>query len=87
MACRSDWRAGWSQLSSANPLLWLGVSSELLLLTALVLWPPLAELFGMTPFPEPILLWMLSAPVVILLADAWLKRRQTRQRSECAAKP
>ena len=78
MACRSDWRSGWSLLSSANVLLWLGVSGELLLLTALVLWQPLAELFGMAPFPEPILLWMVSSPVLILLADDWWKRRQTQ---------
>jgi calcium-translocating P-type ATPase len=80
MACRSDWRSAWSMLRSANALLWLGVGGELLLLIALVLWTPLAALFGMAPFPEPILLWMISSPVLIVLADDWLKRQQMQHR-------
>lgn len=67
-------------LRSANAVLWLGVGGELLLLIALVLWTPLAALFGMAPFPEPILLWMISSPVLIVLADDWLKRQQMQHR-------
>lgn len=67
-------------LRSANAVLWLGVGGELLLLIALVLWTPLAALFGMASFPEPILLWMISSPVMIVLADDWLKRQQMQHR-------
>ncbi|QBE69319.1 Mg(2+) transport ATPase P-type [Synechococcus sp. WH 8101] len=80
MACRSDWRSAWSMMRSANALLWLGVGGELVLLIALVLWHPLAALFGMAPFPEPILLWMTSSAVLIVLADDWLKRQQMQHR-------
>jgi magnesium-transporting ATPase (P-type) len=80
MACRSDWRSAWSMMRSANTLLWLGVGGELVLLIALVLWHPLAALFGMAPFPEPILLWMTSSAVLIVLADDWLKRQQMQHR-------
>ena len=80
LACRSEWRPGWSALRPANPLLWAGVASELLVLSALVLIPRLGSLFAMAPFPARNLTWMAMAPVLILLADAAHKHwRQNRR--------
>ncbi|NBW61632.1 MAG: cation-transporting P-type ATPase [Synechococcaceae bacterium WB4_1_0192] len=78
LACRSEWRSGWSLLGQANPLLWCGAVSELVLLAALVLTPMLSRLLAMAPFPARDLTWMALAPVLILLADdgrkRWLQR-------------
>ena len=78
LACRSEWRSGWRLLGQANPLLWCGVTSELVLLAALVLTPMLGRLLGMAPFPVRNLTWIALAPLLILLADdgrkRWLQR-------------
>ena len=79
LACRSEWRAAWQSLRAPNPLLWFGISSELLLLSALVLVPALASVFAMAPFPAPLLGWLVLAPLVIVVADdlrkRWISRR------------
>jgi calcium-translocating P-type ATPase len=74
LACRSEWRSAWRSLREPNPLLWFGISSELLLLSALVLVPALGSVFAMAPFPAPLLGWLLLAPLLILLADDLRKR-------------
>ena len=74
LACRSEWRSAWRSLREPNPLLWFGISSELLLLSALVLVPALGSVFAMAPFPAPLLAWLLLAPLLILLADDLRKR-------------
>jgi len=82
LACRSESRFAWRTLREPNPLLWFGIASELLLLSALVLVPALASVFSMKPFPLSVLGWLLLAPLLILLADdlrkAWLHRRTSR---------
>ena len=79
LACRSEWRSVWRTLREPNAMLWFGISSELLLLSALVMVPALGSLFSMGPFPPELLSWLLLAPLVILLADdlrkLWLRRR------------
>ena len=82
LACRSESRSAWRTLREPNPLLWFGIASELLLLSALVLVPALGSVFSMKPFPLPVLGWLLLTPLLILLADdlrkAWLHRRTGR---------
>jgi Ca2+-transporting ATPase len=79
LACRSEWRLSWRMLRERNPLLWLGVLCELLLLSALLLLPSLAAIFGLGPFPAAWLGPMALAPLLIVLADdghkAWRQRR------------
>ncbi|MEI8251065.1 MAG: cation-transporting P-type ATPase [Synechococcus sp. ELA057] len=86
LACRSEERPAWALLREPNPLLLLGIASELLLLAALLLVPALGQIFGMGPFPLRWLGWMALAPVVILLLDSvykalGVKRRQAARRS------
>ena len=81
MASRSEWRPAWRLPREANPLLWCGVASELLLLSALVLVPALGAVFSMAPFPLEFLGWMALAPLLIVLADDLRKLRvRGRQR-------
>ena len=74
LTCRSEWRSVWRTLRDPNPLLWFGIASELLLLSALVLVPALGELFTMAPFPVQALGWMALAPLLIIVADDARKR-------------
>ena len=78
LACRSEWRSVWRTLREPNGMLWFGIGSELLLLSALVLVPALGGLFSLGPFPPELLSWLLLAPLLILLADdlrkRWLRR-------------
>jgi len=73
LACRSEERPVWRLLREPNPLLLLGIASELLLLAALLLLPGLGRLFGMGPFPLHWLGWMALAPLLIVLLDALYK--------------
>jgi Ca2+-transporting ATPase len=79
LACRSEWRSVWRTLREPNAMLWFGIASELLLLSALVLVPAIGSLFSMVPFPAELLSWLLLAPLLIVLADdlrkQWLRRR------------
>jgi len=59
-------------------MLWFGIASELLLLSALVLVPALASLLSMAPFPPELLSWLLLAPLLIVFADG-LRQRWPRQ--------
>ena len=56
-------------LKVANPLLWLGLLSEGLVLAALLWIPPLARVFALVPTASQWfgVLWL--APLLILLAD------------------
>ena len=74
LSCRSDWRSIASSLRDANPLLWFGIASELLLLLALLHVPGLKQLFSLAPLPPGLLSWLLLAPLLIAAADAWRKR-------------
>jgi Ca2+-transporting ATPase len=77
LACRSEHRPAWEMLGIPNPWLWLGLISEPLLASALVLLPALGALFGMAPFPLAWLGPMALAPVLVILADALDKRWRT----------
>jgi len=69
LACRSEWRSGLGMLQVANPLLWLGLLSEGIVLAALLWIPPVARLFALVPSASQWfgVLWL--APLLILLAD------------------
>ena len=86
MACRSDWRPSWRPPRDANPPLWLGVLSELVLLAALLLIPALGAIFDLGPFPAAWLGPMALAPLLIVLADdgrkAWRRHNQANNNSE-----
>ena len=80
LACRSEHRPAWAMLGIPNRLLWLGLLSEPLLASVLVLLAPLAALFGMAPFPLAWLGPMALAPLLVILVDAIDKRwRQAGQ--------
>ena len=74
LACRSERRPAWAMLGIPNPMLWLGLVSEPLLASALVLLAPVAAVFGMVPFPMAWLGPMALAPVLVILVDALDKR-------------
>lgn len=74
LACRSESRPAWAMLAIPNPMLWLGLVSEPLLASALVLLAPVAAVFGMRPFPMAWLGPMALAPLLVILADALDKR-------------
>jgi len=84
MACRSESRPALQGLGLAwirtNPLLLLGIGSELLLTTLLITVAPLAALLEMAPFPVGWLGWMLPVPLLVVLVDDARKRLQ-RQRA------
>ena len=67
LACRSESRSAWRTLREPNPLLWFGIASELLLLSALVLVPALGSVFSMKPFPLPVLGWLLLFAATAIL--------------------
>ncbi len=69
LACRSTERPFWTMLRVPNPWLWLGLASEPLLASLLVLSPALAGVFATAPFPPAWLGWMALAPLAVLLAD------------------
>jgi polyferredoxin len=73
MACRSENQPtlqgiglGWLR---HNPLLLLGISSELAIAAALVLVAPLAAVLELAPFPASWLGWMLPVPLLVVLVD------------------
>ena len=76
MACRSEGRSAWRMLAEPNPLLWLGLASELLLVAALLLVPQLGSHFGLGPFPAAFLPWMALVPPLIVLCDDLRKQSQ-----------
>jgi calcium-translocating P-type ATPase len=83
LACRSDRLPVWQLLGVPNPLLWLGLLSEPLLASALILLPALAGVFGFLPLSPGDGLLLVAAPLVVLLVDTAfkaglraLKRRQ-----------
>ena len=81
MACRSDHRSAFVNLVQQgwrrNPLLWLGIAAEILFTALLLYWPPLSRLAAMVPIDSRALPMVLLAPLVVMLADDWRKRRLT----------
>ena len=78
MACRSDRQPvlgrpglGWLR---RNPLLGLGIGSELAIAVLLVQVAPLAAVLELAPFPAGWLGWMLPVPVLVVLVDDLRKR-------------
>ena len=78
LACRSEGRSGIAMLKVANPLLWLGLLSEGLVLAALLWIPPVARVFALVPTASQWfgVLWL--APLLILLADDLRKAVQRK---------
>jgi magnesium-transporting ATPase (P-type) len=88
MACRSDRQPvlgrpglGWLR---RNPLLGLGIGSELAIAALLVLVAPLAAVLELAPFPAAWLGWMLPVPVLVVLADDLRKRLLAGRPQRCS---
>jgi len=60
LACRSEARPMAARGLGENPLLAAGIAAELVLLLAVVYWPPAASLFGCAPPPASA--WLLPLP-------------------------
>ena len=78
MACRSESQPALHGIGlrwlRQNPLLLLGIGSELALTAALVLVAPLAAVLELAPFPAGWLGWMLPVPLLVMLVDEARKR-------------
>jgi Ca2+-transporting ATPase len=88
MACRSDRQPvlgrpglGWLR---RNPLLGLGIGSELAIAVLLVQVAPLAAVLELAPFPAGWLGWMLPLPVLVVLVDDLRKRLLAGQDQRCS---
>ena len=88
MACRSDRQPvlgrpglGWLR---RNPLLGLGIGSELAIAVLLVQVAPLAAVLELAPFPAGWLGWMLPVPVLVVLVDDLRKRLLAGQDQRCS---
>jgi calcium-translocating P-type ATPase len=82
MACRSESQPTLQRIGSRwlrhNPLLLLGIGSELALTAALVLVAPLAAVLELAPFPASWLGWMVPVPLLVVLVDDARKHLRTR---------
>ncbi len=88
MACRSDRQPvlgrpglGWLH---RNPLLGLGIGSELAIAVLLVQVAPLAAVLELAPFPAGWLGWMLPVPVLVVLVDDLRKRLLAGRDQRCS---
>jgi polyferredoxin len=62
-----------------NPLLLVGIGSELLITAALITVAPLAAVLELAPFPIAWLGWMLPMPLLVVLVDDARKRWRRRR--------
>jgi magnesium-transporting ATPase (P-type) len=93
MACRSERAPALGCLGLRwliqNPLLGLGIGSELAIAASLVLIAPLAHVLELAPFPAGWLGWMVPVPVLVVLGDdarkRWLRARPQRCSISAAA--
>jgi Ca2+-transporting ATPase len=78
-ACRTErdpvHRMGWL----SNRFLLAGIAVEVLLILALIYWPPLAGLFEHTPLPPHFWLGLLVYPAVMYLLE-WLRKVMQRRK-------
>ncbi len=86
LACRSEHRPFWQTMAVPNPWFWLGLASEPVLASLLVVLSGLAAVFGTAPFPLAWLGWIALAPVAVLLADTLHKLLLARGAQTPAAK-
>jgi Ca2+-transporting ATPase len=78
LACRSDWKSIRSLPLRANPWIWLGIGSELLVYGGLLFIPVVADTFQLAPIPPELWWWLLICTPALLLADearkGWVRR-------------
>jgi Ca2+-transporting ATPase len=88
MACRSEQQPALGGLGLGwlrrNPLLGLGLSSELAILALLVQVAPLAAVMELAPFPASWLGWMLPVPLLVVQADDGRKRLLAARAQRCS---
>ncbi|MEB3325946.1 MAG: HAD-IC family P-type ATPase, partial [Cyanobacteriota bacterium] len=81
LACRSDRLPFWRLLPVPNRLLWLGLLSEPLLASGLILLPALAGIFAFLPLRAGDWPLLGAAPILVLLADTVFKAGSRALRS------
>jgi magnesium-transporting ATPase (P-type) len=88
-ACRSEREKGHRLGWFSNPLLWLGIYFELVIIFAFIYIPPLAQAFEHRPLPPALWIGLLMyGPVLYVLERSrkmivrFLERSRTRQESE-----
>lgn len=73
-ACRSEtvsiWRLGWF----SNPLIWLGIATEWMLVIAIITLPPLQEIFATAPLNLGQWALLLLCPPLVLGLEELRKR-------------
>ena len=78
-ACRSEkipiWRLGWF----SNPLIWLGIATEWILIVAIIKLPPLQAIFSTAPLSLGQWVMLLICPPIVLgleeLRKAMMRKR------------
>jgi Ca2+-transporting ATPase len=73
-ACRSDSIPVVQQVRSVQTLIWIGILTELLLLTAIMAVPMIRDLFQLAPPTLPIWIFMAMFPFFMVAADTVYKR-------------
>ncbi len=86
LACRTDRESVFRAGLFSNPYVWLGIAAELGLLLALVLVPPLRNIFGLAPLAIAEWSALLAVPPAMLALEEgrkWLVRRVHRVWAAC----
>ena len=79
LACRTDRESIFRAGLFSNPQVWLGIAAEVALLLALVLVPPLRDIFGLAPLAFAEWSVLLALPPAMLALEEgrkWLMRRR-----------
>jgi Ca2+-transporting ATPase len=71
----------WLSRFFSNPLIWLGIAAELVLMLAIIYIPPLQKTFGTAPLSTWQLWALIICPPLILVADKIRKRVVGRNRN------
>jgi magnesium-transporting ATPase (P-type) len=80
-ACRSE-RVSLSRLGFfTNRLIWLGIATEWLLVLAVIVLPPLQQIFATAPLAVEHWVGLLLCPPLLLVADEWQKRWMRKRKS------
>ena len=80
-ACRSERTSIFSLGFFSNPLIWLGIAAELVLMLAIIYIPPLQKIFGTAPLSTWQWWALIICPPLILVADEIRKRVVGRNRN------
>jgi len=74
LACRSERQSLFRLNLTGNPLIWWGIAAELLLVTALILFPATRQAFGLAPLEARHLAILPFFPLLLLIAEEIRKK-------------